>query len=117
MEPRGPDPALRHEGSLNGGVAEASERMRQAIIAATEGRAAHDGFQAAARELVAEWRRQRVPPEQILLRIKEILAAAGLRPTYATPNEPIPADPAHPDMYRDVFAWTIRHYFDSDGSA
>jgi hypothetical protein len=51
----------------------------------------------------------------MLLRIKEILAEAGMRPTYTSPElDGPPSDGAA--VYRDVIAWSIRSYYgDGDG--
>lgn len=92
-------------------------RLRQAIIDAIR----HDGsrleLDSAARQLVAELRGQDQPPEQVLLRIKEILADAGLRPghTLAADGSELMGEAA---LYRDVISSSIRHYFnDGDGKA
>jgi hypothetical protein len=116
MDPRGSKP----DTSLGSSPSEAQQRMidqvRRAIVAAADGTGASDGFQAGARELVGEWRRANVPAEQVLLRMKAILADAGLRPTYATQVEPRPPVGSQTEIYRDVVAWTIRHYYESEKS-
>lgn len=68
-------------------------------------------LETAARELVTELRSQDQPPEQVLLRIKQILAEAGLRPghTLAADGSELMSEAA---LYRDVISSTIRYYFD-----
>lgn len=56
-----------------------------------------------------------IPPEQMLLQIKQMLAEAGLRPSYATPNEPNTQTGLEASIYSDVIAWSIRHYYERDG--
>jgi hypothetical protein len=117
MNPRGKTPDTRREAASNEEHrSSAIDRLRAAIVAAAKGTGASDAFQGAARELIAEWRSANVPPEQILLRIKGILAEAGLRPRYATPAEPAPPVGAQTEVYRDVIAWTIGHYYEGETS-
>lgn len=89
--------------------------MRRAIAAVANGIGSRRELEAAAEELVIELREANEPPEQMLLQIKEILAEAGLRPTYGAPAEigTLPGDEAA--VYRDVIAWSIRSYY-RDGS-
>jgi hypothetical protein len=106
IENDGPD-HIGHDGRDS---TEAVGRMREAITAAAAGSDANQELEAAARELVGELRRANEPPEQMLLRIKRILAQAGLRSTHG------PADPAlvierHSSVYRNVIESSIRHYF------
>lgn len=84
--------------------------MRRAVSAAVNGKGSKEELQCAAAVLVAELRGRNEPPEQVLLQIKDFLAEAGLRPSYATPTE----DAMRPEstIYRDVIAWTIRAYYD-----
>lgn len=110
--PEPPNETVPDEGTLS-----AAERLRSAITAAANGTGASDAFEAAARELVAKWRSANVPPEQILLRIKAILVDAGLRPNYAAAAEPRAPVGAQSELYRDVIAWTIRHYFEREAPA
>lgn len=117
MDSQGKTPESPNERVPDDGPLSAAERLRSAITAAANGTGASDGFEAAARELVAQWRSASVPPEQILLRIKAILVDAGLRPNYATPVEPRPPVGARSEVYRDVIAWTIRHYFEGEAPA
>jgi hypothetical protein len=93
-----------------------AERMRQALVAATNGTGARDAFQSAASELVTAWRREGVPPEQIILRVKDILADAGLRASYGPPMAPAPSDAGESEVYRRVIAWTIRFYFEGEAT-
>jgi hypothetical protein len=89
-------------------------RLRKAIIAAAERDGSGSGpeLAAAARDLVTELRGQNRPPEQVLLRIKEILAEAGLRPghTLAADGSELISEAA---LYRDVIAASIRYYFEN----
>lgn len=83
--------------------------MRRVVAEAARGQCAPEELESAARALVHELRGANEPPEQMLLRIKEILAEAGLRPTYASDSpHPIGRDDA---LYRDVIMWSIRHYY------
>jgi hypothetical protein len=87
--------------------------MRNALAAVTGGTGSQHALQLAAHELVSELRRANQAPEQMLLQIKEILAEAGLRPTYASPDLDGPLD-GGVTVYRDVIAWSIRSYYGED---
>jgi hypothetical protein len=113
MDPRGNTPDPPSEEAPEEGQLSATDRMRRAIAAAADGTGASDAFQPAARELVSEWRRTRVPPEQIILRIKKILVDIGLRPSYVTPPGPQAGVDTQTEVYREVIAWTIRHYYET----
>ena len=91
----------------------AAMRFRQAIIAVAKHRDSRTELEAAARELVTELRNRSQPPEQVLLRIKEILSEAGLRPghTLAADGSEVMSEAA---LYRDVVSSSIRYYF-NDG--
>jgi hypothetical protein len=84
--------------------------MRCAIAALAAGNDSVDELQTAARALVSDLRQHDEPPEKMLLKIKEILASAGLRS--GLPIE----DGAPPDrqaaVYRDVIVWSIRAYYE-----
>jgi hypothetical protein len=90
----------------------ATERMRRAIEAVTRDGTNRRELEDAARELVTELRTASRAPEQMLLQIKQLLAEAGLRPSYAMPNEPGTKTGLESNVYRDVIAWSIRHYYD-----
>jgi hypothetical protein len=87
-------------------------RLRETLAAVASGAGSRDELQRAAGAVVAHLRRENLPPEQMLLQIKEILTGAGLRPTYAT--EEVGGATASPTstLYRDVIAWSIRRYYD-----
>src|SRR5262245_36432581 len=87
-----------------------AERMRIAIRAVLDGSGTTEDLHAAARDLVAELRAANEPPDQALVRIKETLADAGLRPSYSsnTDGSPLGVEAA---VYRDVIAWSIRQYY------
>jgi len=90
--------------------------MRDELNAIAGGEGSRLNLQLAAQNFVVELRQANQPPEQMLLQIKELLAEAGMRPTYAAPRD----DGASGDgaaVYRDVIAWSIRAYYDSDGHA
>lgn len=89
--------------------------MRRAIAAVASGKGSRRELEAAAEALVTELREANAPPEQMLLQIKEILAEAGLRPTYGAPVETgtLPDDDSA--VYQDVIALSIRSYY-RDGS-
>ncbi|HEX8944100.1 MAG TPA: hypothetical protein VF785_13265 [Gemmatimonadaceae bacterium] len=90
--------------------------MRRALAAVASGRGSHRELEDAAHELVTELRQANQPPEQMLLHIKEILAEAGMRPTYSSPEMDGPLGDAS-SVYRDVIAWSIRSYYgDGDGA-
>jgi hypothetical protein len=96
---------------------DAASRLRRALAAVADGQGSPHELQHAAHELVTELRQANQPPEQMLLRIKEILAEAGMRPTYASPelDGPVSDNAA---LYRDVIAWSIRSYYgDGDGAS
>jgi hypothetical protein len=117
MDPWRKTPEPSNEALPNPGTLSAADRLRRALTAAANGTGASDAFEDAARELIAEWRSENLPPEQILLRIKAILVDAGLRPNYAMLAEPRPRVGARSEVYRDVIAWTIRHYYEGETPA
>jgi hypothetical protein len=92
------------------GLPAATADLRRTLDAVAMGRASRRELEEAASNLVAHLRRERHAPEQMLLRIKEVLADAGLRPTYAASERVTFADDAN--LYRDVIAWCIRSYYD-----
>jgi hypothetical protein len=85
-------------------------RMRRAISAASIGAGSYEELDAATADFVAERRDAKVPPEQVLLAMKRILAEAGLRPSHE-PSDPVIVIERHAAVYRDVIAASIRHYF------
>ena len=103
------DPAARDDGSLDG-LPGATADLRHTLTALASGLASRRDLEEAASNLVAHLRRERHAPEQMLLRIKEVLADAGLRPTYASNARSSPGDEAN--LYRDVIAWCIRSYYE-----
>lgn len=105
------DPPPGHVGG--GPPSTATARMREAISAVLHGTGTREQLEKAARELVTELRQREPLPEQMLLRIKEILADAGLRPSYASREsaQSFPGLRNESDVYRDVIAWSIRFYY------
>ena len=100
------------------GNSAAVARLRRAIQMASRDGTSPAELKDAARELVAELKNASEPPEQMLLQIKQLLADAGLRPNYTVPSEPNTQTGRDAGIYRDVIAWSIRHYYDggkSDG--
>ena len=91
---------------------DAVERLRRAIEATTSGRGAEGELESAARTLVTELKREALPPEQVLLLIKRILADAGLRPSYGDSSDVTPAVGSQAAVYRDIIALSIRLYYD-----
>ncbi len=91
--------------------------MRRAIEVASRDGGSRTELKDAARELVAELKHASRPPEQVLLAIKQLLADAGLRPSYSVPTEPGTQTGREASIYRDVIAWSIRHYYDGDGAS
>ena len=96
--------------SYDGEHGAAAERLRIAIRAVLDGSGSTEGLHAAARELVSELRQADEPPEQALVRIKQTLADAGLRPGYSS-NSDDSALGIEATVYRDVIAWSIRQYY------
>ena len=94
----------------------AAERMRQAIRAASDGGGSAQELKTAARELVTHLRQERARPEQMLIRIKEILADAGIQSTHTPQGGPTTFTNTPGSVYRNVIAWSIRYYYDGDGS-
>jgi len=95
--------------SNDGAGGTTAERMRLAIRAVLDGSGTTEDLHSAARQLVCELRAANEPPEQALVRIKETLADAGLRPSYATGGDG--ARGLEATIYRDVIAWSIRQYY------
>lgn len=89
---------------------EAVTRMRRAVSAASIGACTHEELEAAARQLVTELRAAHEPPEQVVLRVKRILAQAGLRPSHG-PGDPAVVIERHATVYRNVIDASIRFYF------
>lgn len=102
-------PSGRAPESLDGS-SDAAADLKRMLSAVANGRATRTELNDAATNLVAHLRRERHAPEQMLLRIKEVLAEAGLRPTYASPEHSTVAEDGN--LYRDVIAWCIRSYYD-----
>jgi len=96
--------------SYDGNRGTAAERMRLAIKAVLDGSGTTESLHAAARELVSELRQANEPPEQALVRIKQTLAEAGLRPAYSS-NTDGSAAGLEATVYRDVISWSIRQYY------
>ena len=113
-----PDDSTRDAASGDG-QSDSKARMRLAAAAAARGVGTRDELYAAAVELVTALKNANEPPEQMLLHVKEILIESGLRPTYARLNDPSTHSGAEVAVYRDVIAWSIRHYYadgrESDG--
>ena len=102
-------PTEPNDGSLDG-LSGATADLRRALNAVTSGRAPRRELEDAASTLVAHLRREQHAPEQMLLRVKEVLADAGLRPTYGASERSTTGDEAN--LYRDVIAWCIRSYYE-----
>lgn len=85
-------------------------RLRKAIQAVVVNTGSRDELEAAARDLVVELRDREQPPEQVLLRIKEVLAQAGLRPghTLAADGSELMGEAT---LYREVVSSSIKYYF------
>jgi hypothetical protein len=105
VDPNGPrGPQL--DGSLD-----ATAALKETLSAVASGRASRRDVEGAATTLVAHLRSERHAPEQMLLRIKEVLAEAGLRPTYASSGQSNDGD--NGNLYRDVITWCIRSYYEA----
>ena len=83
-------------------------------MAAAKGGGSREELEAAARALVLELRSEDAPPERMLVRIKDILAEAGLRPAYASTDSATPVR-GEAAIYRSVIEWSIREYYDGRG--
>jgi hypothetical protein len=88
-------------------------RLRNAIQAVVINSGSRDELEAAARALVVELRNDKHPPEQVLLRIKDVLAQAGLRPghTLAADGSEVMGEAT---LYREVVSSSIVYYFDGE---
>ncbi len=93
------------------GSSDATADLRRTLTAVANGSASRRELERAATDLVSHLRREQHAPEQMLLRIKEVLADAGLRPTYASTDASALGDDAN--LYRDVIAWCIRSYYEA----
>lgn len=96
-------------GATDGKPEDAADRLRRLLVAVSHGTGSRDELRDAASALVTELRSDRLPPEDMLVRIKEILADAGLRPTYA--SAPPEFGPREPSVYGDLIAWCIKEYY------
>lgn len=96
----------------HGELESAAERLRGAVTEACRNGGSRDDLEPAALHLVKTLKCTKQPPERILLRVKEILADAGLRPSYALPSDPRTTTAIEAAVYRDVIAWSIRHYYE-----
>lgn len=104
------DPNAATGPSLDGS-SDAMADLKRTLSAVATGRATRQDLENAATNLVAHLRRERNAPEQMLLRIKDVLADAGLRPTYASTEQSGVDDDGN--LYRDVIAWCIRSYYEA----
>ena len=96
-----------------GETADAMARLCAAIQRARDGDGGAPALELAATELVAQLRGSKMPPEKMLVRVKEILAECGLRPTQASVS---PNDHRSPEaLYRDIIALAVRVYYDGHG--
>jgi hypothetical protein len=86
------------------------ERLRRATVAAAKGDGSKDELEAAATALVLALKSEDAPPERMLLRIKDILAEAGLRPAYASTDSATPVR-GEAAIYRSVIELSIRQYY------
>ena len=111
MDQQGKNPPQPIDREQSGTRTDATQRMQRAIKAAKNGDGSRMELEDAARALVSLLRREHQRPEQALLQIKTILTDAGLRPSYATPEEPDRGVGAEASLYRDVIAWSIRYYY------
>lgn len=105
----GQRPQTPHEDT---GSAATVARLREATEAVLRGDDARAELEAAARQLVAELRETALAPEQMLLRIKRILADGGLRPAHRPATESVTSPPPLTAVYRDVIALCIRLYYE-----
>lgn len=106
--------AGRRSGEATGKTEDAAARLRHLLQGVAKGTGSRDDLRDAASALVNQLRRANLPPEDMLLRIKEILAEVGLRPTYA--SAPPEFGPREPSVYSDLIAWCIKEYY-KDGNS
>ena len=90
---------------------EVNARLCAAIKKAMAGDGA-PALETAATELVAQLRGRNMPPEKMLVHIKEILSECGLRPSQASPSLNDHSSPAA--LYRDIIALAVRVYYDGE---
>jgi len=98
-------------------LAALATRLRDAVAAVGSGDGARQQVERAAREFTNALRGDRFPPERMLLRIKELLAEAGLRPTYAAATSSENLGDWEANLYRDVITWCIRDYYDQGATS
>ena len=92
-------------------------RLRDAVTEVSAGRGGRMQVESAARDLTSAFKHEKLPPEQMLLRIKELLADAGLRPTYAAATSSENLGDSEASLYRDVITWCIRDYYDQGATS
>jgi hypothetical protein len=92
-------------------------RLREAVTEVNAGRGGRHQVERAARDLTSALKTDRLPPEQMLLRVKELLADAGLRPTYAASTSSENLGDNEANLYRDVISWCIRDYYDQGATS
>jgi hypothetical protein len=96
-------------GTLEGDGRDLAAQLRMTLTALAAGVATRVELEAVACALVSNLREQNEELEQVLLRIKRILAEAGLRPGRgAAPDRELSPDA---QLYRDVIGWCIEHYY------
>jgi len=92
-------------------------KLRDAVAAAGSTPGGRADVERAAREFTTALRTEHFPPEQMLLRIKELLADAGLRPSYAAATSSENLGDFEANLYRDVITWCIRDYYDQGATS
>ena len=85
--------------------------MRRALAAVADGKGSHPRAAAGGPRAGHGAQAGELPPEQMLLHIKEIFAEAGMRRT--TRLHRLDGPPSDGVMvYQDVIAWSIRSYYE-----
>lgn len=92
-------------------LAALATRLRDAVAAVGGGTGTRTQVERAARDFTTALKVDHFPPEQMLLKIKELLAEAGLRPSYAAATSSENLGDVEATLYRDVITWCIRDYY------
>src|SRR5438477_12806778 len=86
-----------------------AEPLKRAVARAQEGQGSRRDLEAAASVYIAGLKTRQLPPEEMLVRVKAILAECGLRP--AQPPHDKSAVPTGGSLYHHVIAWCIEQYY------
>lgn len=107
------DGAGQTSGESTDGRRAATARLQTVLAGVATGASSRDDLRDAAIALVQQLRRDKLPPENMLLHIKQVLGEAGLRPTYASALPEFASGES--SLYSELIAWCIKEYY-RDGS-